>query len=377
MNNEFNQWSNSVWVLMPNWKWIGILIALAAGFLLHSLLKNFFHRLKDSHWARSRSVGFFLHFLETSLQSPVAWLVTSLFWTAALDSLSVPPVLEKYLKIAIQLLLSVNLILLAYRAIEAFGVVLTRHSSKSDSKLDNQLAPMVTKVLKIFVVVFGVLLTLQSFDVKVMSILAGLGLGGLALALAAQDTAANLFGSVMILVDKPFRVGDFIKVAGTEGVVEDIGFRSTRIRTPYNSLITIPNSVAAKETIDNLELRPQRRVRHVLGLTYDSTDQSIKAFMGELETYLRNHPSVEASSATVRMMAFGDFSIQVLVQFFILTRDWNEEMRIQQDFLFFARETAQRTQVDFAFPTSTQLVKLMDYQAVAAMGAKDLPPNHN
>lgn len=372
--NEFNQWANDVLFLIPNWKWIGILIALVAGLLLNSLLRKLFQHLKTTNWARGRATGFLLYFLETDLQTPIAWILTSLFWTASLDSLSLSVGLDKYLKIAVQLVLSLNLIILVYRAVEALGRVILNYTAKTENTLDDQLAPMATKVLKVFVVIFGILISLQNFGVNVMSVLAGLGLGGLALALAAQDTAANLFGSVMIVLDRPFRIGDYISVAGVEGAVEEIGFRSTRIRTGTNSVVTIPNSVVAKEKIDNLQLRTQRRIKHVIGLSYDSKESEIRAFMSELETYLNNNPKIASGSPLIRMNALGDSALQIFVQFFVLTTDWVEEMTFQQEFLFHVMKSAEKAGVEFAYPTSTQIVKLMDYQAVAPMGASTNPP---
>lgn len=371
--NEFSQWANDIWFLLPNWKWVGLVIALLAGVVLNTLLRQLFRRMKNSEWARGRATGFILYFLDTNLQAPLAWILTSLFWTASIDALTLTPGLDKYLKIAAQLILSFNIIILVYRAVEALGEVLLSYTSKTENTLDDQLAPMATKVLKVFVVIFGILVALQNFGVNVMSVLAGLGLGGLALALAAQDTAANLFGSIMIVLDRPFRIGDFINVASVDGKVEEIGFRSTRLRTTYNSLVTIPNSVVAKEKIDNFEVRPQRRVRHVLGLSMDAKEDQIRAYMNEIESFFKGNAKIDQTSYIVRLQAMGDFSFQILVQFFVLTRDWTEEMNTQQEFLFHAMRSAEKVKVEFAYPTSTQIVKLMDYQAVQLMGEKPAP----
>ncbi len=355
--SELNEWMTANLFLMPNWKWIALAIALAAGLILKSLLKKFFRKIKNAPWARSHAVGFLLHFIETAVENPLAWIVTCLFWHATLDSLSLAPGLDKYLKILVQLVLSLNLIFLVYRAVEAFGAVLMQYTLKANNPLDDQLAPMATKVLKVFVVIFGVLIALQNFGLNVMSVLAGLGLGGLALALAAQDTAANLFGSITIVADRPFQIGDWIKVGETEGNVEDIGFRSTRIRTFYNSIITIPNSTMAKEKIDNMSSRESARIRHTIGLTYDTKVDQLKAYMQSLTDYLNSHPDILKEGMVVKFVNMGDFSLQIYVQFYIQASAMPRERDIQEDFLFFAMEIAEGMKLDFAFPTATHYVK--------------------
>ncbi len=348
---------NEVLFLIPNWKWLVLIVVLFAGFLLNSLLKKFFLALKNSDNIRGKAHGFVLHFLNTEIQKPLAWIATSLFWFACLDSLELSSGLDKYLKLGSQLLLSYYLIRLTYIAVDAFGNVLNEITAKTENTLDDQLAPLATKTLKVFVVIFGFLIVLQNFGINVMSLLAGLGLGGLALALAAQDTAANLFGSITIILDRPFQVGDWVKVAGTEGFVEEIGFRSTRIRTMYKSLVTIPNSVMAKEQIDNMGARPLHRIRHTIGLSYETTETQMTQFMDRLRYYLAQHPAVDKDTITVRFNLMGDFNLQILMNFFVQVPDAGKELEIQQEVLFEVMKIASDLKAEFAYPTSTQFVK--------------------
>ena len=356
MASELSLWMNDVILWIPNWKWIGLGIAIAAGLLIRSLLKQFFNYLKKSPQIRAKAHGFLLYLLDTDLHGPLAWVTTCLFWLASLDSLALTPGLDKYLKFLAQLILSFNLIRLAYKGVDAFGKMLQDFTAKTENTLDDQLAPFATKTLKVFVVVFGLLIVVQNFGVNVMSLLAGLGLGGLALALAAQDTAANLFGSITIILDRPFQVGDWIKVAGTEGFVEEIGFRSTRIRTMYKSLVTIPNSVMAKEQIDNMGLRPLHRIRHVLGLTYDCSEEQMKQFMDRIRYILTQHPDVNKESISVYFNALGDYNLQILMNFFVQVEEVSREMEIQQEVLFEVMKAAQGLNIEFAFPTATHHV---------------------
>jgi MscS family membrane protein len=198
---------------------------------------------------------------------------------------------------------------------------------------------------------------MQSFGINVMSLLAGLGLGGLALALAAQDTAANLFGSITILLDTPFKVGDWIKVGDTEGTVEEVGFRSTRIRTFYQSLITVPNSTIAKEKIDNMGSRPLRRIRHVLGLSYETSPEQIKSFCEQIKSLIQEHPLSDKNTYSVYLTAYSASSLDVTINFFINAPNGDIELSTQQEFLLNFWNLAQELKINYAFPTQTLYIK--------------------
>jgi MscS family membrane protein len=353
-----NEWMTNSLFLMPNWKWIGLVIALIAGLLLKSILKKAFRKLKSAHWMQARARGFLNHLIHTAIENPLSWILTCLFWLASIDSLGLNEGLAKYLGILITLIMAFNLVVLLYRATDAFGQLLLDYTRKTENPLDDQLAPMATKVLKVLVVILGILICLQNFGVNVTSLLAGLGIGGLAVAFAAQQTVANLFGSVTIVADRPFQVGDWIRVGDTtEGIVEDIGFRSTRIRTLYNSLITVPNATIANEKIDNMTGRSLLRIRHTIGLTYDATSDQMKHYMKILTEWLRHHPEIDQNDIVVRFVAMGDFSLQILVNFFIPSQLAKREREIQEDFLFFAMKTAEELKLEFAFPTATHYIK--------------------
>lgn len=357
MANEYNYWFNNTALWMPNWKWLTLAIVIAGGWLLKSLLNNLVLSVQKSPKIRSKAHGFVLHFLETKISIPIAWILTSVFWRESLENLSLPSAMDKYLHFLVQMNLSIFVIMLAYRTVDAFGKVLEDITAKTENTLDDQLAPLTTKSLKVFVVVFGGLIILQNFGVNVMSLLAGLGLGGLALALAAQDTAANLFGSITIILDRPFQVGDWVKIGDTEGFIEEIGFRSTRIRTMYKSLVSIPNSIMAKEKIDNMGLRPMHRIRHNLGFTYDATEDQLKAFMDRTRYLLTQHPDIAADTVVVRFNALAESSLNILVNFFVKVTDVGRELEIQQEVLFEMMSIAQELKIEFAFPTQTHHIK--------------------
>jgi MscS family membrane protein len=350
-------WLTDTLILFPNWKWLALLLSIVGGFLFLGLCRQLFLRLKNKFSNDSRLPKFFRILLKLDVQKPLSWVMTAGFWHFCIETMQLPEYLTKYLNYAVQIVWVYHLIHLAYLAVEALGHEINDFVKTTENTLDDQLAPFVTKSLKVFVIIFGVLIALQSFGFNVMSLLAGLGIGGLALALAAQDTAANVFGSITIILDRPFQVGDHIKVTDVEGTVEEVGFRSTSVRTFYNSVVSIPNSVMAKEKIDNMGTRPMRRIRHVLGLEYGTPIPQMKQYIDKIRYVLTSHPKIRKDNIVVAFQALGDFSLQILVNFHVMTLDTAEEKQIEQEVLFDFMKAAEECKVEFAFPTQTLHVK--------------------
>ena len=158
----------------------------------------------------------------------------------------------------------------------------------------------------------------QLLGYNVSSLLAGLGIGGLAVALALQDTLSNFFGSVFIFLDRPFMVGDWVKIGDVEGIVEDIGFRSTRIRTWLKTLVSIPNKNVANATIDNWSRMPRRRVFQTIGLTYETTADQMEKAVEEIKKIIENDPGVDKNFIVVKFSEFGDSSLNITVIYFTI-----------------------------------------------------------
>jgi len=163
-----------------------------------------------------------------------------------------------------------------------------------------------------------VLYVFQLLGYNVSSLLAGLGIGGLAVALALQDTLSNFFGSVFIFLDRPFMVGDWVKIGDIEGIVEDIGFRSTRIRTWLKTLVSIPNKNVANATIDNWSRMPRRRVFQTIGVTYETTADQMEQAVKEIKKIIENDPGVDKDFIVVKFSEFGDSSLNITVIYFTI-----------------------------------------------------------
>ena len=189
------------------------------------------------------------------------------------------------------------------------------------------------------------------------SVLAGLGVGGLAVALAARDSLANLLGSMLIMIEKPFRVGHYVRVSGGEGTVEDVGFRSTRIRTPDNSLISIPNNSVVNATVENLSLRGMRRQRFLIQVTYDTPRGKLEALVASIKQLISDHPLTNKTNFNVRFNDFGESSLNILVYFHIETIDYSTELEAREEILLRIMDLAKESGIDFAFPTRTLVIE--------------------
>lgn len=242
---------------------------------------------------------------------------------------------------------------LAYRLVDVLTDWLEAKASATSSKLDDQLVPLLRKTLKVFIAVIGAIFALQNLSVDVGSLLAGLGLGGLAFALAAKDTVANFFGSLVVFIDKPFQIGDWVVIGGTEGVIEEVGFRTTRVRTFYDSLVTIPNAKLTDTAIDNYGGRRWRRYVANLGLTYDTPPERMEAFCAGVRNIIQRLDGMRRDYAIVEFNSYGDCGLNVMVYCFMDAPDWGTELRIRTALNVEILKLAADLGVSFAFPTRT------------------------
>jgi MscS family membrane protein len=238
--------------------------------------------------------------------------------------------------------------------LRAFGAVLDHMHEVAREKQMGVAAfmPWIKKTLVAIFVVIGVLITVQSLGFNVSTILSGLGIGGLAFALAAQDTIANLFGSIVVAIDQPFKVGETVKIGANTGTVEDIGLRSTKIRLIDRSLVIIPNKLVSSEAIINLSRFAQRRVEQVIGLTYDTTPDQMTAIVEDVKRIILAETVVDAESVMVFFRDFSASSLDLWIVYATKGPDFQEGLGLKQRVnLAIMRAVAARG-LSFAFPTS-------------------------
>ena len=228
-----------------------------------------------------------------------------------------------------------------------------RFTRKTESKMDEQLLPVLKRAVQFVIVAFWLLHLLTLLGVNITTLIAGISIGGLAIALAAQDTLKNLFGSVTIFLDKPFQIGDSIKVGGTEGTVQEVGFLSTRIRSFANSLIYVPNSKLSDSTIDNFGLREYRRYKTMIGLMYNTPPAKIDAFVAGLRKIVEDHPHTRKDAYEIHLNNLGDSAIEILFYIFFKVDNWTGELTSKHDLLMSILTLAEDLGVSFAFSSTS------------------------
>ncbi|MDP6461699.1 MAG: mechanosensitive ion channel family protein, partial [Gemmatimonadota bacterium] len=310
--------------LLEHWQWLGLLAVALVGVIVDRtvrlVLANSGSRilLRLAPESDAASIRPFVR--------PVGLLAMALFWGAGLGGLDLPAATLAALLVAVKVLAAAAAVWTVYRFVDVGSAYFEGRAATTSTRYDDVLIPLIRKSLKIFIAAFGVVFVADNLNVNITSLLAGLGLGGLAFALAAQDTVKNLFGSLTVLLDRPFQVGDWIVIDDLEGTVEEVGFRSTRIRTFYDSLITMPNANLINSAVDNLGVRTHRRWSTKISLAYSTPPDRIESFCEGVRELIRTHPETRKDYFHVYLNTFSESSVDVLLYVFFNTPDWAKEL---------------------------------------------------
>ncbi len=274
-----------------------------------------------------------------------------------LPSLQFEPALSRYLIKSFVILLIFIAAIMMVRLVDFVLQYFVNYVTKTASKLDDQLLPIIKKILNIVIWIVAVSLALKQLEVNLTAIIAGLSIGGLALALASQDTVKNLIGSVTIFIDHPFEIDDYIVVPGMEGTVEEVGMRATRIRTPGQSLAYIPNGELSNMIIDNLGLRIFRRWNLTIGVEYGTSPETIASFCEKAAANINSFDFISDRKTVVQLNELGASSINIFAMIFIDVKTYNEELACKHKILLNLIGLAKEMNVEFAFPTQTLHLK--------------------
>ncbi|HIP30300.1 MAG TPA: mechanosensitive ion channel family protein [Sulfurospirillum arcachonense] len=246
-----------------------------------------------------------------------------------------------------------------YRAINEFSYIFTNFSSKFGKNLDEDISNFIIKFLKVIILIIGAMTILDGWGINVGAFVASLGLIGMAFALAAKDTAANLFGSLVIFSDKPFKKGDWILTPDVEGTIESIGIRSTRVRTFAQALVSIPNAVIANSAITNWSLMGKRRIKMRLGLTYSTNAIQMENILNDLRQMLKKHPDVHQDTIMIYFDKFEDSSLSLFCYFFTTTTVWAEYLQVKENINLKMMKIIEDNGASFAFPSQSIYVESM------------------
>jgi MscS family membrane protein len=344
-------WKNSLFGIYL-WQYTGFIILLLICTALYFLFIWIFGVLLVHLTSKLSKYQIYIRYVKP-IKKQFSFLLAA--WTFGQLSvfLDLPIKISYFLTIIIQGLLPILLTIIFYKLSELVVNIFDKFTKKSASNIDDQLVPFFRRAIQIIVVILGIFYFLKNIGVDITPLIAGISIGGLAFALAAQDTIKNLFGSFTIFTDQPFQIGDWIVFEGSEGTVEEIGIRSTRIRTFYNSLVSVPNGKLADIKIDNMGRRQYRRFVTNISITYDTPPELIDLFVKGLRKIVENHPKTRRDSNQIYLNNLSDSSIQILFYIFFEVPDWSEELGAKHEILSEVIKLANLLNIRFAFPTQT------------------------
>lgn len=329
------------------WQWIAIFLLILLGLLVDLSVRLALRRFERGIAREADQTE-----LRRQLR-PLGQLGALFVWWSAVQFLDINGFVGQVLSSVLAILLAIAGTVAAWRLTDLVGTVLTTHAKKTSRRIDDVLVPLLVRALKIFVIVMAMVFTASALDLPLTPLLASLTVVSVAFSFAAKDTVENFFGSIAVLFDRPFNIGDWVVVDGTEGIVEEVGFRSTRVRTFYNSLVTIPNANLVRAVVDNYGRRRYRRWKTTLGVQYDTPAESLVSFTEGIRELIRLHPYTRKDYYEVYCNDFADSSLNILLYLFFDVPDWNTELRERERMFLDIVRLADQLGVQFAFPTTT------------------------
>ncbi len=350
LRGKLPAWSQKGFLGVEFWQYIGLVLMLLAGYIVEKIISFGIQALLN------KNIPIFKRAPEDTLNKatvPFGQIVLLYIVYANLYWLDLEPTQLAFIKRSIFVITAIEAVWLGHRIVQIAAYYLRERAANTVSKFDDIMIPLISKTSFVLVYLFGAVLVLSALTVDVTGLLAGLGIGGLAFAFAAKDTLANFFGSIMLVLDRPFDIGDVITTGDIEGVVVEVGFRSTRIRTFYDSLITVSNGDLVNRPIDNKGKRRYRRLSTTLGLEYDTPPEKIEAFCEGIRQLILSHKFTRKDNFNVYFVGYGASSLDVQLMVFWETGDYAREQaekhRLNIDILRLAADL----EVNFAFPTTT------------------------
>ncbi|MCB9235484.1 MAG: mechanosensitive ion channel family protein [Bacteroidia bacterium] len=350
--NWIPSWGNKSLLGMKIWKWLGIMVFLFGTWLAFQLLTLILSNVIEGLVHRLLKKDIALNVIR-QLGKPLSLFALTLTLQFFVPVLQLPILLNKWVVLTLSLLEPLFIVIASYKLVDVMSAYFAEKAKETETVSDDQLVPLLRKVGKGLVIVAGVVFILQSLKVDITALVAGISIGGLAIALAAQDTVKNFIGSILIFLDKPFQIGDLIVADGVEGTVEEVGIRATRIRTMANSLVYVPNGTLADTNVNNMGLRIYRRFLTKIGLTYDTPPEKIEAFVYGLREMILRHPDTRKEAFEVWFNEMDSSSLNILLSLFFSVPNWTAELKARQEILLGVMHLAQALEVSFAFPTQT------------------------
>ncbi len=341
------------------WQYVGLIFLLLIGILVFWILNRFFppliQKISNRYLFQSPKSSSVIQ----KISRLTSVLIVIRLIKTFLPTLQLPIDASAFAMSVIKIITILLVVIIAFQIIEMFVLYANRFTKKTESKLDEQLLPVVKGGIQFLILFGGIIQAFQTLNIDITTLIAGLSIGGLAIALAAQDTVKNLFGSLTIFFDKPFQIGDWINFSGVDGTVEEVGFRSTRVRTFANSLVYVPNGKLADMTINNYGLRQYRRFSTKINITYNTPPDKIELFIEGLKGLVENHPKIRKDYFEIHLNDMSASSVDILFYIFFDVSSWSEELKCRHQILINIIRLAQKIGVQFAFPSTSIYVEQM------------------
>lgn len=338
LGNRFDQWLDALLILAAGWM-LGKFVSWLGASLFKRLASRTSNRVDDE--------------LVQSLRRPLVVLITVLSFVLGYQRLTVPDRIDLWMERIFHVAVALSVTWAVVRVLDTLiGGMLRSRNSRGEEPEDVQFIPVVRSAFKALLWGLGIVVALNNAGYDVGALLAGIGIGGLALAMAAKDTLANIFGGVTVFTDKPFRVGDRVRLNGYDGIVEEVGIRSTRIRTMDGPMVVVPNNKFTDSVVENVSQEAARRVRHDLGLVYSTTNAQIEEAIGILHTLVKDHGADLEADHAAYFSAFKDSSLNIVFVYHIRkgSEIFNVQTRVHLDLL----DRFRKAGLEFAYPTSVQ-----------------------
>jgi MscS family membrane protein len=340
------------------WQFVALLVLLVVTVLVFYMAK------KVAYFILQKILHRFIKNYDPSINQalkklahPISLLVALALLNKVFPSLQFSLEVNKWFLLTINIASTVFWIYVFLKLAKVLVIMYEAFTEKTDSKLDDQLVPILGNFLTGLIVVIGVLKIVTLFGVNPTAVIAGASIGGLAIAFASQDTVKNLIGTVMIFADKPFHIGDWIEAGNVVGTVEEVGFRSTRVRAADTSLYQIPNSKLSEMVVNNKGLRLYRRYNTTLGLRYDTPPELIEAFVQGVRNIIEDYPGTKSDPYQVEFSGFGDSALLIMMNVYFSSLAWADELKSKHRLHIAILKLAKELGVDFAFPSTTVTIE--------------------
>lgn len=333
------------------WQWIGLILLLVAAWLVAWMFSGIVVRIAKPLTVKTETDVD--DRLLSLMVGPVRLLISVGVFNAGLHLLHFSMPAHDFARETSKFLVIAGIAWFILRVIDLFATISKERFVARGQTGAAHLVPLGARTIKVAVVLVTILATLDTFGFDVTAVIAGLGVGGLAVALAAQKTVENIFGGVSVLIDQPVRPGDFCKFGNQSGTVEDIGLRSTRIRTLDRTVVAVPNADFSTMQLENFAKRDRIRLITTLGLRYETTPDQLRHVIAGLRGILLAHPKVLPDPLRVRLVGFGAYSIDIEMFAYVDTQDFNEFLAVREDIFLHVMDVIAASGSGFAFPSST------------------------